>query len=129
MMLTTVKVYTRHNRNCPKRDRSDCARCNCMKWLCIYRDGKYKLVSARTRSWEKAGQKASELRDSFDPVKQLQGQLEAKAQKRDIKECAALERLRKYVARIGFWPLGDTGIYVMSMSQRTCKNRGQSRIH
>ncbi len=47
----------------------------------------------------------------------------------DMKEGAALEKLRKYVARIGFWPLGDTGIYVMSMSQRACKNRGQRRIH
>jgi len=56
--LTTVKVYTRHNRKCPKRDRSDWARCNCVKWLYIYRDGKYRLVSAKTRSWEKAEQKA-----------------------------------------------------------------------
>lgn len=45
------------------------------------------------------------------------------------KEGVALEKLRKYVARIGFWPLGDTGIYVMSMSQRTCKNRGQNKIN
>jgi len=56
--LITVKAYTRHNRNCPKRDRSDWARCNCVKWLYIYRDGKYKLVSAKTRSWERAEQKA-----------------------------------------------------------------------
>jgi hypothetical protein len=78
--LITVKVYTRHNRNCPKRDRSDWARCNCMKWLYVYRDGKYKLTSAKTRSWERAEQKAREVRDSFDPIRQLQRQLEAKAQ-------------------------------------------------
>ena len=35
--LVTVKVYTRHTRTCPKRDRSDWARCNCVKWLYIYR--------------------------------------------------------------------------------------------
>ncbi len=98
--LTTVKVYTRHNRNCPKRDRSDWARCNCMKWLYIYRDGKYKLVSAKTRSWEKAGQKASELRDSFDPVKQLQRQLEAKAQKRQVELAAAVENFLQETARL-----------------------------
>ena len=98
--LTTVKVYTRHNRNCPKRDRSDWARCNCMKWLYIYRDGKYKLVSAKTRSWEKAEQKARELRDSFDPVRQLQRQLEAKAQKRQLEIAAAVDDFLQEIARL-----------------------------
>jgi hypothetical protein len=98
--LTTVKVYTRHNRNCPKRDRSDWARCNCMKWLYIYRDGKYKLVSAKTRSWEKAEQKARELRDSFDPVRQLQRQLEAKAQKRQLEIAAAVDNFLQEIARL-----------------------------
>jgi integrase len=49
-----------------------------MKWLYIYRDGKDQAISAKTRSWEKAEEKAGEIRDSFDPVKQLQRQLEAK---------------------------------------------------
>src|SRR5438046_5072665 len=98
--LITVKVYTRHNRNCPKRNRSDWARCNCMKWLYIYRDGKYKLVSGKTRSWEKAEQKARELRDSFDPVKQLQRQLEAKAQKRQVELAAAVENFLQETARL-----------------------------
>jgi hypothetical protein len=70
--LITVKVYTRHNRKCPNPDRSDWARCNCVKWLYIYREGKYKLVSAKTRSWEKAQQKAREIWDSLDPVRLLQ---------------------------------------------------------
>ena len=30
----------------------------------------------------------------------------------------SLRRLRLYWARAGFWPLGQTGVYVMSMSQR-----------
>jgi hypothetical protein len=98
--LTTVKVYTRHNRNCPKRNRSDWARCNCMKWLYIYRDGKYKLVSAKTRSWEKAEQKARELRDSYDPVRQLQRQLEAKAQKKQVEIAAAVEAFLQESARL-----------------------------
>src|SRR5689334_12329722 len=46
--LLTVKVYTRHTRSCPKRDRPDWARCNCVKWLYIYRDGKDRLISAKT---------------------------------------------------------------------------------
>lgn len=100
--LITVKVYTRHNRNCPKRDRSDWARCNCMKWLYIYRDGKYKLTSAKTRSWERAEQKAREVRDNFDPIKQLQRQLEARAQagKSQLEIASAIDQFLKEVARL-----------------------------
>lgn len=74
----TVKVYTRHSPSCPKRDRPDWAKCSCMKWLYIYRNGKDQAISAKTRSWEKAEEKAAEIRDSFDPTKQLQRELEAK---------------------------------------------------
>ncbi|MGZ7099652.1 MAG: hypothetical protein ACXVJ8_14335, partial [Candidatus Angelobacter sp.] len=49
-----------------------------MKWLYIYRDGKDKSITAKTRSWERAEQKAREIRDSLDPIKQLQRRLEAK---------------------------------------------------
>jgi integrase/recombinase XerD len=100
--LTTVKVYTRHKRNCPKRERSDWARCNCVKWLYIYRDGKYKLVSAKTRSWEKAEQKARQVRDSFDPIRQLQRQLEAKArtQKAQLEISVAAEEFLQEIARL-----------------------------
>lgn len=100
--LVTVKVYTRHNRNCPKRDRSDWARCSCVKWLYVYRDGKYRLVSAKTRSWEKAEQKAREIRDSFDPIRRLQRQLEAKAQadKSQLEIASATEQFLKEVARL-----------------------------
>jgi integrase/recombinase XerD len=100
--LLTVKVYTRHNRNCPKRGRSDWARCNCVKWLYIYRDGKYKLVSAKTRSWERAEQRAREIRDSFDPVKQMQRQLEAKSEDRksQLDIAIAVEQFLEEVARL-----------------------------
>jgi integrase len=99
---TRVKVYTRHNRNCPKRDRPDWARCHCVKWLYIYRDGKDKLVSAKTRSWEKAEQKAREVWDSFDPVKHLQRQLEARAraQKSQLEISVAVENFSKDIARL-----------------------------
>jgi len=82
--VETVKVYTRHKRTCPKRDRPDWARCNCVKWLYVYRNGKDTLTSAKTRSWEKAEQRARELRDSFDPIRQLQRQLEAKIDGRNL---------------------------------------------
>jgi hypothetical protein len=100
--LVTVKVYTRHTRGCPKGDRPDWARCNCVKWLYIYRNGKDKLISAKTRSWERAEQKARELRDSFDPIKQLQSQLEAKGQAAttQIEVAVAVEHFLAEVARL-----------------------------
>jgi integrase/recombinase XerD len=98
----TVKVYTRHKRTCPKRDRPDWARCNCVKWLYVYRKGKDTLTSAKTRSWEKAEQKARELRDSFDPTKQLQRQLEAKLNARNgqVEIALAVDQFQKEVARL-----------------------------
>jgi hypothetical protein len=100
--VTTVKVYTRHNRGCSKREQSDWARCNCMKWLYIYRDGKYKLVSAKTRSWERAEQKAREVRDTFDPIRQLQRRLEAQssADNSQIDIATAVDQFLKEVARL-----------------------------
>lgn len=100
--VTTVKVYTRHNRSCSKQERSDWARCNCMKWLYIYRDGKYKLVSAKTRSWERAEQKAREVRDTFDPMRQLQRRLEAQSSvnKSQIDIETAVDQFLKEVARL-----------------------------
>src|SRR5450756_2864678 len=100
--VETVKVYTRHKRTCPKRDRPDWARCNCVKWLYVYRDGKCKLTSAKTRSWERAEQKARELRDSFDPTKRLQRQLEARinVRKGQVEIALAVEQFFKEVARL-----------------------------
>jgi site-specific recombinase XerD len=73
-----------------------------MKWLYVYRDGKYKLTSAKTRSWERAEQKAREVRDSFDPLRQLQRQLEARAQagKSQLEIASAVDQFLKEVARL-----------------------------
>jgi predicted ribosome quality control (RQC) complex YloA/Tae2 family protein len=100
--VTTVKVYTRHNCGCSKREQSDWARCNCMKWRYIYRDGKYKLVSAKTRSWERAEQKAREVRDTFDPIRQLQRRLEAQSSvdKSQIDIATAVDQFLKEIARL-----------------------------
>src|SRR5215472_5639688 len=100
--LVTVKVYTCHKRTCPKRDRPDLARCNCVKWLYVYRNGKDTPVSAKTRSWERAEQKARELRDSFDPTRQLRRQLEAKINSRngEVEIALAADQFLKEVARL-----------------------------
>ena len=98
----TVKVYTRHSRTCPKRGQSDWGRCSCMKWLYVYRNGKYKQMSAKTRSLERAEQKARELRDSFDPIKQLERQLQAKldAGEGNIELAKAVDEFLKEVERL-----------------------------
>jgi hypothetical protein len=73
-----------------------------VKWLYVYREGKYKLISAKTRSWEKAEQKARELRDSFDPTRQLQRRHEAKINARygQVEIAHAIDQFVKEVARL-----------------------------
>jgi hypothetical protein len=56
----------------------------------------------KTRSWERAEQKAREIRDSFDPIKQLQRQLEAKTDGRNlqVEVAVAVEQFIHEVARL-----------------------------
>ena len=100
--VETIKVYTRHKRNCPKRDRPDWARCNCMKWLYVYRDGKCKLMSTKTRSWERAEQRARELRDSFDPNRRLEAELKTKLKAHNgrVEVALAVDQFTKEVERL-----------------------------
>jgi len=39
----------------------------------------------------------------------------------------ALQRLRSYWSGLGFWPVGNTGIYALSVSQRGCDVRPRDR--
>jgi hypothetical protein len=39
----------------------------------------------------------------------------------------AIRKLRSYWSRLGFWPLGNTGIYLLSISQRGCDLSSQDR--
>jgi integrase len=68
----------------------------------MYRDGKDKSISAKTRSWERAEQKAREIRDSFDPIKQLQRQLESKTDGRNlqVEVAVAVDQFLHEVARL-----------------------------
>lgn len=48
----------------------------------------------------------------------------------NVAEDVALRKLRAYWSRIGFWPLGKTGIYLLSLSRRGCEDRPPNRrIH
>ncbi len=39
----------------------------------------------------------------------------------NVSKGEALRKLRSYWSRLGFWPLSDTGIYLLSVSQRACE--------
>ncbi len=70
----TVTVIVRHGAGCPDKAKGgDWRRCKCPKSLVVYDGegrGKYRRVSAKTRSWEKAEKEAQAVRDSWDPEKQ-----------------------------------------------------------
>jgi hypothetical protein len=38
----------------------------------------------------------------------------------NVSKGEALRKLRSYWSRLGFWPVGNTGIYLLSLSQRGC---------
>lgn len=67
----TVAVYTRHKPECPGKGNPYWRRCRCTKYLYIYAHGVSRQISAKTRSWEKAEEKAQEIRESFHPARQL----------------------------------------------------------
>lgn len=81
----TVSVYTRHQPDCSKKGEGRFYRkCTCPKWLYIYRNGKDDRRSAKTRSWQKAEDKARELLDSWDPDKQEIKRLRAEKEGKQI---------------------------------------------
>jgi integrase/recombinase XerD len=59
----TVSVYTRHSEICDKKADSTWRRCRCMKWLYVNENGSRQQVSAKTRSWDRAQDKARELEE------------------------------------------------------------------
>ena len=56
-----------------------------MKYLYLYEDVESRQVSGKTRSWEKAEEKAREIRDSWNPVRQLERELQAKVRRSESK--------------------------------------------
>lgn len=52
----------------------------------MYKGGQDKTVSAKTRSWDKAEQKAREILDDWDPLKRLQRELEGQKERANLKK-------------------------------------------
>jgi hypothetical protein len=46
----------------------------------------------------------------------------------NVGKAEAIRKLRSYWSRLGFWPLGNTGIYLLSLSQRGCDVSSRDRV-
>lgn len=61
LLAVIVKVFTRHSTACPKADQRYWSRCRCPKAIWITDQNGSRRVSAKTRSWQKAEEKARRL--------------------------------------------------------------------
>jgi integrase len=96
----TVTVYTRHQESCPKNGEPYWKRCHCMKYLYVYRENTSRQVSAKTRSWEKAEERAQEIRDSWSPVKALQRELEEKVRRSEAREVLITDAVALFLKEV-----------------------------
>jgi len=96
----TVTVYTRHNESCPKNGEPYWKRCHCMKYLYVYRENTSRQVSAKTRSWERAEERAQEIRDSWSPVKALQRELEEKVRRSETREVLITDAVALFLKEV-----------------------------
>ena len=95
-----VTVYTRHKPSCPKSSEPYWKRCHCMRYLYLYKDGESRQVSAKTRSWEKAEERAQEIRDSWNPVRQLERKLQAKLQQSESKQITLVDAVSTFLKEV-----------------------------
>src|SRR6266852_9432946 len=96
----TVPAHPRHNESCAKNGEPYWKRCHCMKYLYVYRENTSRQVSAKTRSWEKAEERAQEIRDSWSPVKALQRALEEKVRKSETREVLITDAVALFLKEV-----------------------------
>jgi integrase len=115
LITRTVKVIVRHSAKCKfKKKGAEWRNCKCPKALLVYESdkGKNRRVSVKTRSWERAEEKAQELRDSWDPRFQKLRRLEAEKEHQQI----TIEKaVGLYTADMAA-RLGDNGTVAMARS-------------
>src|SRR5258708_31419221 len=100
-VLCTAKVFTRHHAECKDAKRGGgWAGCDCRKSVLTYNGAtrKQRVISAHTRSWEKAQQRAEEWLDQFDPTKREQARQEEAAV---TVEKAVFSYLQDMIFRLG----------------------------
>jgi integrase len=71
-----------------------------MKYLYLYKDGESRQVSAKTRSWEKAEERAQEIRDSWNPVRQLERKLRAKVEQSESKQITLVDAVSTFLKEV-----------------------------
>ena len=71
-----------------------------MKYLYVYRENRSRQVSAKTRSWERAEERAQEIRDSWSPVRALQRELEAKVRKSEAREVPITDAVALFLKEV-----------------------------
>lgn len=71
-----------------------------MKYLYLYKDGESRQVSAKTRSWEKAEERAQEIRDSWNPVRQLERELQAKVRQGELKKITLVDAVSIFLKEV-----------------------------
>src|ERR1035437_9117318 len=103
---TTITVFTRHAPDCPKKDDRYWRRCKCRKALYIYEDGRDRIVSAKTRSWEQAELLAKSELAYRDPAQRKLREIEAKEEEKRI---AALSKFITVGDALARWLAGLKG--------------------
>jgi integrase/recombinase XerD len=71
-----------------------------VKYLYLYKDGGSRQVSAKTRSWEKAEERAREIRDSWNPVRQLERALQAKLQQSEPRTISLVDAVGTFLNEV-----------------------------
>jgi integrase len=104
----TATVIVRHATDCPsKKEGAEWRKCTCRKSLLLY-DGatqKQTRVSAKTRNWSVAEDKAQQWLDQFDPLKLEIKRLKAE---KEVKTVSIEQAVAAYIANKIF-ELGDNG--------------------
>jgi integrase/recombinase XerD len=103
---TTITVFTRHAPDCPKKDDRYWRRCKCRKALYIYEDGRDRIVSAKTRSWEQAELLAKSELAYRDPTQRKLREIEAKEEEKRV---AALSKVITVGDALARWLSGLKG--------------------
>ena len=104
--LTTISVFTRHSKTCPKKSEGPMYKgegCKCLKSLYIREGKQTKYVSCHTRSWKDAEKMKREEEDKRNPVNIA---LQAIADQKAAAEKAQQDKLKPFTEALDQWIAG-----------------------
>jgi hypothetical protein len=91
----TVTVYTRHNERCSKNGEPQWKRSPLHEIPLRLQGNTSRQVSAKTRSCDRAEERAQEIRDSWNPVKALQRELQEKVPRSETREVLIMDAIAR----------------------------------